>query len=181
MAKQIRGLWMRLGTIFLSLYFAPVTYLWGMLFGAGDARAGTVSCVGYGARECDGVASESLQPGERRRCVCGTNPPKSFDVWCSEYDPTGDGRPTYTLNATTCAAESCSTNGATRDCSTSSQYGTQTCSGGYWGTCQKGNCKAGYLKVSGSCYATCFIANGTGYLYEENEVEESSSSSSSSV
>lgn len=185
MAKQIKSFWLKLTACFLTLYFAPLGHFIISLFGIrstdGKAYAGTVYCDNYPATktECPGH-SGNVAGGVTIRCTCLTDSSKVNDLecipeyrgaWPHEYDVAHFKESgCYSVNA-------CSPNGSTQDCSTASQYCTQTCTGGVWGVKVWGNCKAGYVKINNACTAECSISNGKGYEYEES----SSSSSSSEI
>lgn len=194
MARQIKNFWLKIGTMFMTLYFMPLSHFIMSMFGRGaaDANAGTVYCqlsgfpAGSGARiNCDGVSSKTIYAGSSVKCTCPNDATK-IQEWHCITSTTEDWNPDCScveertnsfFLGDVCEPKSgaCSPNGSTKDCSSASQYGTRTCTNGTWGNCVMGNCKNGYIKVGSVCKASCTITNGTGYEYEE----ESSSSSSS--
>ena len=192
MARQIKNFWLKIGTMFMTLYFMPLSHFIMSMFGrnASDANAGTIYCqmsgfpAGSGSKiECDGVTSKTIYLGSSVVCPCKEDTTKireyfcntiEEDVWnpdCSCFEERTS--PLFMGNVCEPKPGSCSPNGSTKDCSSESQYGTRTCTNGTWGSCVLGNCKNGYIKIGGVCKASCTIENGTGYEYEE----ESSSSS----
>ncbi len=182
MAQQIKNFWFKLGTMFLTLYFAPLSdFIMGLIgVRSGGAIAGTIRCTSTGGtRECGGQSSQTVSVGTTLQCTCVTDSSKVEDVECIVEQDTasdGTGRDVYRFVSTgLCYSKSaCLPNGMKVDCSTASQYGTKTCVGGKWGPCQMGDCKSGYIKVGGSCFVACNMSNGSGY---EMDIEESSSSS----
>lgn len=183
MAQKIKNFWLKLGAMFLTLYFMPLAdFVMGFLGlnGSGKAYAGTLKC-GTNTHECDGVSGQTLKPvedgGPVLQCRCKTNSNMVYDVGCYEVivgDINWDGRIELVFNAGSCySPNACSPNGATKDCSSESRYGTSTCKDSVWGSCVYGACKSGYVMVSNTCYASCSISNGSGY---EKWVSESSSS-----
>ncbi len=182
MAKQIKSFWLKLTACFLTLYFAPLGHFIMSLFGGrttdGNAYAGTVYCENNLStkRECP-EHSGNVQGGVTIRCTCLTDSSKVNDLECiPEYRGAWDHEyeQSYFKESGCYSVNACSPNGSTKDCSTASQYCTQTCTGGVWGVKVWGNCKSGYVKINNACTAECSISNGKGYEYEE-----SSSSSSS--
>lgn len=173
----------KITAVSLAIYFAPVGHMILSLFGirthSGRAYAGTITCQGSiesAKMECAGQ-SGTYRPGQYVQCQCSTDSSKVQDYMCFEYQADKlEERDVVTWDVTgSCYAKNaCSPNGSTKDCSTAAQYCTQTCTNGSWGPAVIGNCKPGYIKVGGTCFAECSISNGKGY-----EVEESSSSSSS--
>jgi len=186
MAKQVKSFWLKLTTVFLTIYFSPIGHVIMALFGgrahSGHAYAGIITCSGRGSDsiECEGT-SGTFSAGSRVQCICKADPSKVYDVVCQSLFA-GDGEQEVVDNAwsvpTGCYyPDACSPNGKTKDCSTSKQYCTKTCTNGRWGPSVWGNCKSGYIKIGDVCEKECSIANGKGYEYDE----PSSSSSSSSV
>lgn len=192
MARQIKNFWLKIGTMFMTLYFMPLSHFIMSIFGrnAADANAGTITCKmsagdgGTSKRECLGVDTKTIYFGSSVICTCPTDSTKIQEMFCTLFETTGmneenseQPRMGPMLMANPCEPKpgSCSPNGSTKDCSSASQYGTRTCTNGMWGSCVLGNCKNGYIKIGSVCKALCQIENGTGYEYEE----ESSSSSSS--
>lgn len=190
MARQIKNFWLKIGTMFMTLYFMPLSHFIMSIFGHGasDAHAGTITCSliagSQGAtKECIGVSDKRLAPRESVTCTCPTDSSKIqvlfcgesrteiWDAMCSCVDEVS--LPYILVSECESKQGACSPNGSTKDCSTAAQYGTRTCTNGQWGTCVLGNCKNGYVKIGDVCTASCTIENGTGYEYEE-----SSSSSS---
>lgn len=194
MARQIKNFWLKIGTMFMTLYFMPLSHFIMSMLGrnASDANAGTVYCTmsgspaGSGPKiECDGVTSKTIYTGSSVMCPCPDDTTKIQEWFCGTvseevWNPDCscmEGRTSAFFMGNVCEPKpgSCSPNGSTKDCSSESQYGTRTCTNGMWGSCVLGNCKNGYIKIGSVCKALCQIENGTGYEYEE----ESSSSSSS--
>lgn len=193
MARQIKNFWLKIGTMFMTLYFMPLSHFVMSLFGrdTSQAYAGTIKCAktdGYYERaECLGEGDMTLYDGQAIRCTCPTDSSKfqeylcviedidSWDAAQSQFISTKV--PMFIIGDCEDIPVRC-TNGETKDCSTDIQYGTRTCTNGEWGKCVLGNCKSGYIKVSDSCRVACYIENGTGYEYEVQEEVSSSSSSS---
>ena len=92
--------------------------------------------------------------------------PEYRGAWNHEYEPS------YFKESGCYSVNACSPNGSTKDCSTASQYCTQTCTGGVWGVKVWGNCKSGYVKINNACTAECSISNGKGYEYAHDTVEK---------
>lgn len=193
MARQIKNFWFKLGTMFMTLYFMPLSSFICNLLGlhSNDAHAGTIKC-GSDTAECIGVDSETIVDGQTVECTCATNSSLVTTLTCTSdtytntfWDPAVsdwvfEEITEEFLRTDACHAEEpCTTNGATRSCTTSDNYnGTQTCTNYYWGGCVRGStCKAGYVKTPDKqCVASCALANGAGY-----EMQTSESSSSSNV
>lgn len=195
MAKQIKRFWVRLAAMFMTLYFAPLSNFISHLFGIknSDANAAyvTIKCGEYGVGNhrtysCldGGDASKYYRENERVSCNCNSSehPEMVEIVECvdeKQWDAIkSDWKHYFYWNKVQDCTPECNNN-QTRDCSSTTQYCTQTCDNdtGRWGSKQWGACKSGYVMVSGSCVASCYIANGDGY---EIQIAESSSSSSSS-
>lgn len=188
MARQIKNFWLKIGTMFMTLYFMPLSHFIMSMFGrnASDANAATVYCgeTGSGARaECAGLSgTKTLQVGQYVTCTCPNDTTKIQELYCefTSYEAWNDQcscvQPYYDLfirKGACTQKNACAPNGSTKDCSSESQYGTRTCTNGTWGSCVYGDCKNGYVKIGSVCKAFCQVENGTGYEYEE-----SSSSSS---
>lgn len=199
MAKQIKRFWVRLAAMFMTLYFAPLSNFITSLFGiknSGTANAAIVNHIicnssdpnqaGRKEYECldGGVNNKIYITGNEVSCSCNSSEhPKMVEiVVCSDNKSwnaaKSDWDHYYYWDKTQDCTPDCNNN-QTRDCSSTTQYCTQTCNNdtGRWGSRQWGACKSGYVMVSGSCVASCYIANGDGY---EIQIAESSSSSSSS-
>lgn len=189
MARQIKNFWLKIGTMFMTLYFMPLSHFIMSMFGrnASDANAATVYCGATGSpikAECAGLsATKTLTTGQSVTCTCPDDTTKIQELYCEvtsyeDWDQNCSCVQSFSsffIRKGACTTKNaCSPNGTTQDCSTTSQYGTRTCTNGTWGSCVYGNCKSGYIKLGTVCKATCSIDNGTGYEYEE----ESSSSSS---
>lgn len=189
MAQQIKNFWLKLGTMFLTLYFAPLSHFFAFLFGRSDAMAGSYGCgVSYVPLSCKGYDDDGNEIPDGTiftrdtfiRCAC-QDPTKVFSAHCDFYldtSPDGTGRDEYkwVYDSEDCSPlNACSPNGATKDCSTAAQYGTQTCVNGEWGACQGGACKPGYIKIGGDCNMICDIENGEGYEINLQNTESSSS------
>lgn len=190
MARQIKNFWFKLGTMFMTLYFMPLSSFICNLLGlhSNDAHAGTIKC-GRDTAECIGVDSETIVDGQTVECTCATNSSLVTTLTCTSdthtntfWDPAVsdwvfEEITEEFLHTEAChGKEPCTTNGATRSCTTSDNYnGTQTCTNYYWGGCVRGStCKAGYVKApDNQCVASCALANGAGY---EMQTSESSSS-----
>lgn len=201
MAKQIKRFWVRLAAMFITLYFAPLSNFITSLFGiknSGTANAAidivnTIYCnssdpsqAGRKNYSClnGGTDNQIYITGTEISCSCGSSEhPKMVEiVVCSDNKSwnaaKSDWDHYYYWDKTQDCTPECNNN-QTRDCSSTARYCTQTCDNdtGRWGSKQWGACKSGYVMVSGSCVASCYIANGDGY---EIQIAESSSSSSSS-
>lgn len=192
MARQIKNFWFKLGTMFMTLYFMPLSSFICNLLGlhSNDAHAGTIKC-GSDTAECIGVNSKTITGGQTVECTCATDSSLVTTLTCSSDTYTNTFWDVNTsdwateeitdesLRINAChGKESCSTNGATRSCTTSDNYnGTQTCTNYWWGECVRGStCKAGYVKTSDNqCLASCALANGAGYEMQTSESESSSS------
>ncbi len=187
MARQIKNFWLKIGTMFMTLYFMPLSHFIMSMFGrnASDANAGTIYCNSTNGPKinCAGVSDKTLNLGETVTCPCPTDSTKVQDHTCTEFTwQTWDDmcscmtemRNTIFTSLECYSKSACSPNGSTQDCSNTSQYGTSTCTNGQWGKCVMGNCKNGYVKVGSSCIASCEIENGTGYEYEEASTSSSS-------
>lgn len=185
MSQQIKNFWFRIAAVSLGLYFAPIGHLILSLFGvrtnAGKAYAGTITCSGNGTAtmECGGK-SGTYGDNAMVQCTCETDSSKIYDVRCIGGDRSAwQHEDTFAAwqTASSCYyPDSCSPNGSTQDCSSTTQYCTKTCTNGRWGPSVWGNCKSGYIKVNSSCLAECTVSNGKGY--ESTEYDSSSSSSS---
>lgn len=188
MSQQIKNFWFRIAAVSLGLYFAPIGHLILSLFGvrtnAGKAYAGTITCVGAGEPakyECGGK-SGSYVPGDSVQCTCETDSSQIKEIRCDEERGSEDmwstdrGYAYWTVVKNCYYPDSCSPNGSTQDCSSTTQYCTKTCTNGRWGPSVWGNCKSGYIKVNSSCLTECTVSNGKGY--ESTEYDQSSSSSS---
>lgn len=177
----------------MTLYFMPLSSFICNLLGlhSNDAHAGTIKC-GSDTAECIGVDSKTIVDGQTVECTCATNSSLVTTLTCTSdthtntfWDPAvsdwvSEEITEEFLHTEACHGEEpCTTNGATRSCTTSDNYnGTQTCTNYYWGGCVRGStCKAGYVKTpDNQCVASCALANGAGY-----EMQTSESSSSSNV
>lgn len=195
MARQIKNFWLKIGTMFMTLYLMPLSHFVMSIFGRNisQAHAGTITCSlgsGFGGGvkiQCDGVSDRTIYQGSSVTCPCTTDSTKVQEWLCTEqrYEDWNEacscvqeyGGAFFLANKCEPKPGSCSPNGSTKDCSTTGQYGTRTCTNGTWGSCVLGNCKNGYIKVGSVCKALCDIENGTGYEYEEPESSSSSSSS----
>ena len=188
MARQIKNFWLKIGTMFMTLYFMPLSHFIMSMFGrnASDANAGTVYCGETGSiarAECAGLSgTKTLKVGQSVTCTCPDDITKiqelycqmtSYEAWNVNCSCVESYHNLFIFKDACRAKNACSPNGSTQDCSSESQYGTRTCTNGTWGSCVLGNCKNGYIKIGSVCKASCTIENGTGYEYEE-----SSSSSS---
>lgn len=178
MSKKIKNFWLKIGTMFLTLYFMPFANFIRGIFGLphiDQAYAGTVKCdTHFDGVQCPGQPDTQLTGNQTIQCTCPTDSSKVFDIKCentwAEKDSTWVDVPAV---GTCYAPNACSPNGKTEDCSTSLRNGTKKCVNGKWGACEYGECKSGYVLVNGGCYATCDIPNGTGY---EMDIAASSSS-----
>ncbi|GEM_PF-6049995 len=173
----------KITAVSLAIYFAPVGHIILSLFGIrthnGKAYAGTITCSAGGEVDTMNCTGQSgiYSYGDYVQCQCSTDSSKVRDYYCGVTlaDKLEDRDKSYWYAPGSCYTKNaCSPNGSTKDCSTAAQYCTQTCINGSWGPAVIGNCKPGYIKVNGTCFAECSISNGKGY-----EVEENSSSSSS--
>lgn len=190
MAKKIKSFWVRLGAMFFTLYFIPLSNFVRTVLGMpclGGAVAGTLTAPnGVDTIECGGVASTTVTSGQVYTCTCETDATKKMDVVyeCIAQGEYFDSSLNGTQEVTACdfykfgcyVPDECTEEGATQDCSTSSRYGTQTCRNSKWTSCVYGECKSGYIMVNNSCFAGCSITNGAGY-----ETDQIASSSSSAV
>ncbi len=178
MSQKIKNFWLKIGTMFLTLYFMPLADFIMGIFGAsnsGNANAGTVYCTSTAiSASCDGVSTKTLQFDQTVQCTCSTNSSQVYDLTCTdEWDERNNGWRAVFTRGSCYTAGACSPNGKTEDCSTSTRYGTKKCVNGKWGACEYGECKSGYiLTVYNSCASVCNIENGTGY---KNDIASSSS------
>lgn len=188
MTKNLNSFWVRLGSVFLTFYFLPVSNFIRSVLGmsplSGSAVAGTLT---YGGKSvnCVGVSSQTMVFGRTYTCTCETDSSKKMDVMLSEWrEERWEDQCSciqeyggVDIIKTACyTPQACSPNGSTADCSTTSRYGTKTCQNGKWSSCVWGDCKSGYVMVDseGGCVASCDIANGEGY--ETDRLSTSSSS-----
>lgn len=158
--------------MFLTLYFMPLAdFVMGFLGfrSGGAASAGTLEC-GRETLDCPGTANRGMDDGEWATCECADRS-KIFTVSC--HVVRGEWEDWGAFNKGECVSKlACSTNGATQDCSSAIANCSRTCKNNIWGSCVCTSCKNGYVMVSGTCYASCNISNGTGY---EVDISESSS------
>ncbi len=178
MSKKIKNFWLKIGTMFLTLYFMPFANFIRGIFGLphiDQAYAGTVRCnTNNNGVQCPGKPDTLLTDNQTIQCTCATDSSKVFDVRCGTiWDEVNSTWLDELVTGMCYTPGACSPNGKTEDCSTSSRNGTRKCVNGKWSACEYGECKSGYVLVDGGCYATCDISNGTGY-----EIDIATSSSS---
>ena len=186
MAHQIKCLWMRIGTMFLTLYFMPLSNFIMSLFGIrhfGEATAGEIICNATSSKskmECYNTTEGEYKAGDTvRDCECINHHGVYADVECVLQDYGLDEKSNPIVAASwkyirgTCSPEC--TPGQTQSCKTSSGTGTQVCDKyGDWGRCNISGCSSGYVMIDNKCYASCNVDNGSGY---KRDIYEASSSS----
>lgn len=186
MAKKIKCFWMRIATMFLTLYFMPFSNFIRSALGlknSGIAMASTVKCIGMVSKYCrNGGDQVDYLEGDRITCMCDNNSSIYYDIECevdriwNQIKSDWDLYPAWVTKKGTCTVQC--TKGQTRTCTSGGAVGTQKCNEKYgeWELgCSISGCSNGYIMVGNTCYASCNIDNGNGY--KRNIYDESSSSS----